>query len=147
MYVLCLITSKQRDSMYQFTLLTWWELGLWSPTCSLGKNSPFQQFVLVLWCLTPLSTIVQLYHGGQFYWWRKPEYPEKTTDLLQVPDKLYLTHNVVHLVLIEILTHNISIPTEGKKNEVVYCTLKQGSKCVFSTCTSTSYQILTTFNK
>jgi hypothetical protein len=73
----------------------------------LVKDSQYFVELFVWWCLTPISTIFQLYRGSQFYWWRKPGGPGENTDLSQVTDKL-LSHNVVHLALIEIRTHNIS---------------------------------------
>jgi hypothetical protein len=56
----------------------------------------------------PLSAIFQIFHGGQFSWWRKPEYPEKTTDLPQVNDKLYHIMLISSTPLSRIRTHNVS---------------------------------------
>ena len=51
----------------------------------------------------------QLYRDGQFYMWRKLEYPVKTTDLLQIIVKLYYIKLYwVHLTMIRIRTHNFN---------------------------------------
>ena len=59
-------------------------------------NATFQQY---------FSYIVAV----KFYWWRKLEYTEKTTNMSQVSDKLYrIMLYRVHLAMSGIRTHNVS---------------------------------------
>ena len=54
--------------------------------------------VLVYWGLTPQQQPGS-YQGGEMmmksvFWWRKPEYPEETTDLWQVTDETFHTYGL-----------------------------------------------------
>ena len=56
---------------------------------TLHRKIKIEQHELSENCLKIYIGIFQLYRGGQFYWLRKTGYPEKTTDMSQVADKLY----------------------------------------------------------
>jgi hypothetical protein len=83
-----LTVSSECYSLYQTTI---WPI--------LYEIRVITSFVLAINCkceytlnfgvLTPLSTIFQLYNGDQFQWWRKPEYPKRTTDPGKTTGKLF----------------------------------------------------------
>jgi hypothetical protein len=96
-------TSRQnRNKISLKKAQTWWVL-------QLRVAWYYDVTYIMVWFMVFNDIIFQLYRCGQFYWWRKPEYPEKTTDMLQVIDKRYhITLYRMHLAMNGARTHNIS---------------------------------------
>jgi hypothetical protein len=93
--------------IWQLSFLSLW---FYHDICFVSSffSLPFIWFgCLVLWCLTPLSTIFQLYRGGHFYWWRKSEKPGENHQPITSHWQT-LSLNVAHLTLSGIRTHNIN---------------------------------------
>jgi hypothetical protein len=79
-YTLVVSTSVKQTNLEQYSLHN---TNHWTMYCLFVC-------LFVWWYLMPLSTIFKLYRGVQFYRRSKLEDPEKTTELSQVSDKLYL---------------------------------------------------------
>ena len=68
-----------------------WQYTVWTAVCL-----RLRVYLLVYWGLTPQQQSGS-YQGGEMmmmksvFWWRKPEYPEETTDLRQVTDETFHT--------------------------------------------------------
>jgi hypothetical protein len=61
-----------------------------------------------LWCLMPFSTIFQLYRGSQFYWWRKPQYPEKIRPFASHWQKL---SHLFSTIILNLIYLNLNVKT------------------------------------
>jgi hypothetical protein len=77
-------------------LFEYWYSVLTNRPFIIGQDGEFCLWTRSVHFSLNYSTIHQLYRGGKLYWWRKPEYPEKNTDLSKVTESETTYHIVWH---------------------------------------------------
>jgi hypothetical protein len=61
-------------------------------TLNIGPTNAYTMDVAVLTGVTSLVALVQLYHGGNFHWFRKLKYPQKQRQ--NVTHIIYYMHDL-----------------------------------------------------
>ena len=70
----------------QCQIILWLGLWWWHQFKQYFSDKVVRNFVV---CAGDKTGGLAAMRGRQFYWWRKPEFPEKNPDLSQVTDKFY----------------------------------------------------------
>ena len=117
-----MLTRKNWTRVYQKQV--WTQYFAWL----VGKPNIFKTG-LGLWCLMPLSTLFQLYHSSQFYWWKKTGVPELMWN------NMYIIYSLVHGVfqLISVISWQCILYIIFWINpfdEIIYCCFLQTFKII-----------------
>jgi hypothetical protein len=79
---------------------------------------------LELWCLTPLSTIFQLYHRGQFYWMKETGVPGENHRSAASQPQFQLVNAYMNIAykLVLIMLYRVHLTTTARfSNEIQQC--------------------------